>query len=639
MAQRLAIAARAPWFGHAWRTVAAIASAGAALASLISALYSYGIVGRATAHKTIGSLGAAWVGLAPNEDSADAIGDTLHFAATITDRNGSTLVGVEPTWTSDDPHVAAALHDGTVVTRGPGSTMIAVAVGNLVARARVVVAPRVAAVDVRADGGDSLLTVAEDARLMLRAVARDGHDNPLAAAAARWHIDDTTVATVDSAGLVHGARAGRTVVTATVDGIVGHAPLSVVATPAAITAVAGASQEAAAGGMLPQPVVIRVTSGRSRPIEGALVTFRPADGRGATAPDTARTDADGRARTTWTLSTRAGVQRLLASVAHVDSIATITAVAEPTAGEARITPLGVALAGVAGTPLADTIGIRVTDTAGRALGGVAVAWLALDGQVRPLDAHTDSLGEARARWTLGTRPGRQRVRIQVGGADRADAIAPLTLTATATAGAPVDVLVLGGDEQRGTVGAPLAAPITVRVVDRNGNPVPNAALLFTPSAGTVSDPEARTDSAGRARVRWTLGRATGPATLAIHADGVTHLVKIHALSRAAAPANLTFDDAPPSSRKPRRGVERLVALVTDVYGNPVPDARVELSTATGTVSPSRAATDAHGRVAVVWRTTGLAAELTLAGRVRGTDVRGKYIVTAAATAATTRHRR
>ena len=72
------------------------ASTGAALVSIISFLYSYGVIGKSESHQTIGNLGAAWVGLRPAVDTAYSIGDTIHLAATITDKSGAILVGAQP---------------------------------------------------------------------------------------------------------------------------------------------------------------------------------------------------------------------------------------------------------------------------------------------------------------------------------------------------------------------------------------------------------------------------------------------------------------------------------------------------------------------------------------------------------------
>ena len=58
------------------KVVAVAASTGAAIVSIISALYSYGMVGDSEAHQSFGNLGSAWVRLQPNVDSATAIGES-----------------------------------------------------------------------------------------------------------------------------------------------------------------------------------------------------------------------------------------------------------------------------------------------------------------------------------------------------------------------------------------------------------------------------------------------------------------------------------------------------------------------------------------------------------------------------------
>jgi hypothetical protein len=104
------------------------------------------------------------------------------------------------------------------------------------------------------------------------------------------------------------------------------------------------------------------------------------------------------------------------------------------------------------------------------------------------------------------------------------------------------------------------------------------------------------------------------------------LLKLTAVARPAAPANLSFDDAPESKSTHAR--KQLVALVTDAYGNPVPDARLSFSTRSGSVAPSRAVSDASGRVKVSWTLGGKPGDQSLFGSVQGTDVRGSFIVPA-----------
>ena len=613
-----------PWFTSAGKVVAAAASTGAALVSVISFLFSYGVLGRSESHQTIGNLGAAWVGLRPAFDTAYAIGDTLHLAATVTDKNGSILVGAKPTWLSENAKVASVLRDGSVIAEGPGSTTITVTVNELVARARITVKQRVTSVSVLGTAGDTMPVVPEGEARTLSAVPRDARGQPVAGLTAQWHVDDSSVAVLDTGGAIFGKLAGRTIVSATVEGVSGHTALTVVATPAAIAPVAGASQRASVGSLLAQAIVVRVTSRRGRPVQGTLVKFRPADGQGSMEPEAALTDADGRARTLWTLSDLPGRQTLLASVENVDSALAIVAEADPVAANTRLVVLSEAVSGGAGQPVGDPVAIRLTDSTGRAVPDVPVTWVALDGgTVEALDARTDSVGRARARWLLGPKAGMQRVRAQVGVAQGKRAIPPATIRATALAGAPVGIEIVSGDSQRGAVGAALAKPIVVRVVDATGNGVADAALVLSPSEGAVRDTIVETDSSGLVRIHWTLGRAAGDHSLALHMDGLKRLLKVTAHALPASPANLSFDDAPSDTRTSR--TRSLVAVVTDAFGNPVPDARVSFATKSGSVSPNRAVTDAKGHVKVKWTPAGKPSE-ALTGAVQGTDVHGSFLL-------------
>src|SRR3982074_140083 len=160
MPQLPAVAKKAQWFKHAGKLVTIGASSGAALVSIFTALYSYGIIGSSESHQSIGNMGAAWVGLRPAIDTASAIGDTVHFAATVTDKNGSILVGARPTWTTGDSSIATVLTDGSVIANGPGRTMLRVVVGKLVTHSTIVVKQKVASVEVGRATGDSTIVLA-----------------------------------------------------------------------------------------------------------------------------------------------------------------------------------------------------------------------------------------------------------------------------------------------------------------------------------------------------------------------------------------------------------------------------------------------------------------------------------------------
>jgi hypothetical protein len=627
MAQSVAVSKKTVWFKHAGKVIAVAASSGAALVSIFSALYSYGVIGESESHQSIGNLGASWVGVRPVIDTAFAIGDTVHFAATVTDKNGSILVGARPVWTTGDSSVATVLPDGSVVARGPGKTMVSVVVGKLVAHSRVLVSQRVASVDIEGPAHDTTFSIAEGAELQLVAKALDARGHRIADVSAVWHVDDNSVAGLDSTGTLVGKNAGRTVISAKIDGVASRTGVSVVTPAAALALVAGTSQRAVAGKTLPQAVVVRATNRRGAPASGKVVSFRLTDGQGKVEPAMAVTDADGRARTLWTLGAYPGRQTLFASVENVDSALPVMAEADPVANNTRVAALTDRFSGKAGETLIDSASVRVTDSTGRVLPDVPVRWMAGDGGLVSLaSTRTDSLGVASVRWTLSRKVGTQHLRAQIGTAP-GDPISPVTLTATALAGAASSIVVVSGDAQKGVAGSDLRKPVILRVVDENGNGVIGANLSLSASSGSLADTVLATDSTGSVHVSWTMGRSAGDQTLAAHVEGVKKLLRIIAHVAPAQAANLAFDD-PPGEKKSRESGKKksLLAVVTDVYGNPVPDAKVSFSTKFGTVTPARAVSDAKGRAALVWKLGGKGGEQRLLGSVRGTDVTGEYVL-------------
>ena len=627
MKQTLAAAAqKTQWFKHAGKLMTVAASSGAALVSIFTALYTYGVIGSSEAHQSLGNMGAAWVGLRPVTDTASALGDTVHYAATVTDKNGSILVGARPVWTTGDSSIATVLPDGSVIARGQGKTRISVVVGKLVTHSTILVRQQVANVEVGRVTGDSTIVLPEGAQLQLRARATDARGYPIAGLTPIWHIDDNTVAALDSGGMLSGRSAGRTIVGAKIDGVAGRTTVSVVTPAAALDLVAGTNQRALAGRMLPQAVVVRATNRRGGPASAKRVNFRVTDGQGSVDPTFAITDADGRARANWTLAAYPGPQTLYAIVENVDSALAIVAEADPVPSNTRVVSLVERVTGKAGEPLPDSVAIRVTDSTGRVLPDVPVRWTVVDGgSVYATASRTDSLGVASAHWTLAKKTGTQRLRAQVGGGSVLG-IPPVTISATALAGAAASIVVVSGDAQRAAAGRELSKSIVVRVLDENGSGVDGAALTVAASGGTVSDTALVSDPQGMARLRWTMGHSAGNYTLAIHHEGLKKPLKIGAQATPAAAANLAFDDMPGEKRS-REALKqkKLFALVTDIYGNPVPEAKVSFSVKSGTVTPTRAVSDAKGRAALTWKLGSKPGEQTLTGVVRGSDVTGEYV--------------
>jgi hypothetical protein len=596
--------------GSLLRVAAAALSAGAALVSILSYTGMQATIARGADGPPASAERAHRLTLSPGADTATAVGDTLQLAAIVTDDRGAALLGVAPVWASAEPAVAEVDQAGTVVSRGAGLTTVIVRVGKLEARARVTVDQR--AVLLRP--ADTLLRVAEGERGRAAAVAADARGVPIAGAPLRWHAADAAVAAVDSLGEVTGVSPGRGTVTVSLGELRADVAVEVVPVPASITLLGGDEQRGPAGRPLAVPVTAQVVSRTGRPIAGVAATFQAAGAGGAAlAVDTA--DARGTVSAVWTLDPRPGRQQLAIVVEGVSVSPVVSAEADPLPANTRVALASDLPPATAGDSLADPVVVRVTDSLGVALADLPVAWSALDGgRLFPLGARTDSLGEARALWRLGARAGGQRIRVQVG---NARSLPPLTAAAVAAAGTAESLLVRGGDRQSGKAGTALAKPILIRVLDRLGNPVPGAALTATPGAGSVADSAVRADSAGVARVRWTLGRATGRQTLLVGLAGVTRRVEITATAAPGPPASVTFVGAPAAS---------LVVEVKDGFGNPVRGQALVLATTSGVLSPARATTDQAGRARLGWTPGGKSGPATITARVSGTELRAKRTI-------------
>jgi hypothetical protein len=506
---------------HVFSLGAKLVTAAAALATVLGYVHSVGLDGSAT-RRSIGTFGAAWVGLFPAVDTLWALGDTVHLAASVTDRHGTGLVGVTIVWSSSDSTIATVA-DGQVVGRRAGTTTIVSAVGELVARAVIVVRPRVAALHL---ASDSAVDVAEGEvrTVSLRGTDARGHVLGLADQRVTWRSGDSLVAVVDSTGRVTGVAAGRTTVAASVSGISALMPVTVVAQPGALTVVGGSGQDAPAGTTLPTPVVVRLTSRRGRPLPGVPVRFRRLDPGGAFDLAPATTDADGKARTSWRLGDFPGRQRLVAAVDGLDSTTALGADAEPVAANTRIALLRDAQTSPIATALPERVAIHLTDSTGRALADVPIRWETLDsGTVTAGSPRSDSLGGADAAWVLGPHAGRQRLRVSVG---NGRLVKPAILKALAIAGPPTIIRIVGGSGQHATAGSVLPKPIALRITDAAGNPVAGVRVALTLSGGTVPDSSPVTDSLGLVKPRWTLPSVT-------HSDAFHLLARVDGIVQPA----------------------------------------------------------------------------------------------------------
>ena len=103
-------------FGGGVKTIAAVASTGAAVVSILTALNAWGLLGTPIMRESVANLGVRWIGIRPSLDTARAVHDTLHLAATVTDKNGSVVESVRPTTSP----VLSLHHPFPPLRAGPG---------------------------------------------------------------------------------------------------------------------------------------------------------------------------------------------------------------------------------------------------------------------------------------------------------------------------------------------------------------------------------------------------------------------------------------------------------------------------------------------------------------------------------------
>ena len=609
---------RPGWMSGIWKFGAGTLSAGAALVSILSSSSTIKDFVGVPRKDSLSSSEARWAGLTPPTATAAAFGDSIQLAVTVTDSRGATMTGITPVWASTDEAVATVDEGGTVVARGAGTATIVVSVGRAVARSRITVHQEAAGITL----GDTLIRIPEGEHGKVAAGVVDARGARIAGAAVAWRTSDAAIVAVDSLDQALGMTPGEATLTAAYGELQAGLHVEVLPVPASVTVVAGEDQRAAAGRPLSTPVTAQVVSRSGRPVAGVPVEFRIENGQGSCVPAVDTSDARGAVRTVWTLGEIPGRQHLAIATEGVSVLPVLTAEADPVPAKTRITLVSDDLVGEVGDTLSYPVVVRVTDSAGTALADLPAAWSTPDGgSVTAIAARTDSLGEARARWKLGPKAGRQRALVQVG---NARTMPIFTTVGIGRPGPAASVAVRAGGGQVGTAGGVLSKPVVVAAVDRLGNPAPDARLVLLPKSGSVIDSAVRTDSTGQARFRWTLGRTAGPQRMAVKLEGASSGVDLTARARSRDAAKVEFLPYHAALGAGRSVQKTLVVAVTDEFGNPVAERTVRFRSAGGTVTPAKAATDAQGQARVRWATARGSGKRSLTAEVPGTDLKATF---------------
>lgn len=383
---------------------------------------------------------------------------------------------------------------------------------------------------------------------------------------------------------------------------------SAVATPEGISTVtaangtqfvvtSGGGQAGAPGQRLAAPVVVRVTDRAGRGVANRQVIFTRAFGSDVD-PRVVRTDADGYARTTWTLGPEIGVQSL-----RVSGPGALVVTANGQRGTGTRVGL-VKLVGdedeaPAGSPLGAALQAAVVRDDGTLVSGALVTFTANDGgRVDRATARTNARGIAQARWTLGPAGGPQTLTVSTPGAE------PVAFTATATGGTQVQrngpALRLLPDSLVLDAGA--SAVFTATLDNPAEPPLPGQAPKWS-----SSDPGVATvDGTGTVR-GVSEGTAVITATLGAHSAIAQVRVRGGPASLRVQPDSLVLDV---------NATGQLTAVIRNAAGVELPG----LAPAWSSENPAVATVDAQGQVRGVGagtaRVTATLGALTASATVR-----------------------
>ncbi|MDE3152578.1 MAG: Ig-like domain-containing protein [Gemmatimonadota bacterium] len=559
--------------------------------------------------------------------STVALVDTIVSVAPGAD---SVAVSLKVPLASNEDHLSATidlLESGTVLYHGaqdivakPGRNKNATSVvyvqyvGPGAGAARVAVAP--ADTSIPANGS-----------VPYAASVFDHNGSAMSAVPIVWTVGDNTLGSVSTNGLFSGAgrRGTASVIATTWSGVADT--VHVTLRPAAIklTVVSGAGQSAPAGSTLPQPVVIE-SDGVDGAVAGVTVHFDAGTSGGSVQPQSAVTDASGRASVQITLGTVTGPQQFNATAPGL----------APAAIGATATAVATAIAKSSGDGQADSVGtalkpfvVKVTDAYGNAAPGATVSWAVIGGtgSLSSASSTTDASGLASVTYTLSKTSRTDSVRATLAGTS-----ANVIFTASAFQRGAAKLVVIAGDGQSGIVGAVLGTKFVVQAQDALGNPVSNAAVQFAASSTTalVNPPSAVTDASGEASTTITLGGTPGTYTFTATAGKASASVKATATAGSAALLALVSGNAQADSAG--LALNPFVVKATDQKGNAVAGATVAWAVlgGSGSLAAASSVTDANGLAQAVYTLSRIARVDTVEATLAGTKASVLFTATALA---------
>lgn len=439
-------------------------------------------------------------------------------------------------------------------------------------------------------------------------VALSGAGGAIPGAPIAWTTLDPTQAEIQAAavgvGMAIGAAGTARIVGQLLTGPADTVTLVIQPRPPTLQLSSGGGQVAAPGERLTEPVVVRVVGSDGNGRSGIQVSFAPTHG-GSVAPSAATTDADGIARTIWTLGNPAGPQELkVLAPGTTGSPVTVAATAKvPDAPSPEPKP-DTAQAPNPGPPAPPRVATRL-EFKGTPAGGVvgltlpAVRVAALDDSGNVAEDYKNPVSLTLLGEKGNTLQGNRNVSAVGGTADFAGLVissigSAFRLVATSgnlrpdtsaafaiVAGAATKIVIESGDAQTGAVSSPLASPLTAKVTDAFGNPVGLVSVKFAVASGggSISLVTAQTSPTGLAATTWTLGPSPGPQSVTATADGLqgSPLTWTATATAGSALARLAFIQPPSNTVAGRKMTPPVIVQALRANGTNDPTFRGEVT--------------------------------------------------------------
>ncbi len=440
---------------------------------------------------------------------------------------------------------------------------------------------------------------------------------------------------------------GSYVVSATYHGALAPVSFNLTNTPDAPVGIkianASGNQSAQVGTPFASPLTVTVVDKYGNPVPGANVNFtEPGSEPNAKLSGTkVTTDANGNATINATAGNVTGTYVVTASldgdVASVDFTLTNTGVAPLALSIASGSPQTATVKTAFAAPL-EVLVLNGNQPVNGAIVTFAPPVSGATATLSGFTATTDSTGHAKVTATATAKAGVYSVVASTNGAAK-----PVAFALTNAPGAPAGIVVNGiSSPQSAPIDSDFPEPISVTVVDADGNPVPGATVNFTVPGGgataTLSGGSVVTDANGNAKITAKANGTVGSYSVTVSTTGAPNAT-VSLTNTGVAPSTLAIDSGNPQSTVVATAFAApLVVKVLDFANKPVVGAVVSFAApstgATATLSAPTATTNAQGLAQITATASQKAGFYVVTASLNGSSAKVGFLLTNLAGAAT-----